>query len=189
MSSERRRIVEQDLPGGWVVEMEWPEGVTQGGPGVLVIRPADPDSYPPGGISSTLLREVDFRDALDTLRRLTALDDRFNNLVKQKEQERTERLRKMLEKGVTDEYLALLSSMYVNAVNRGQGKVGAHLAEITGKSEAAIKNHLWQATRKGFLVRHAGRVGGEVTEKAREILRKPYSGLATLLDGARRKER
>jgi hypothetical protein len=73
---------------------------------------------------------------------------------------------------ITPEYLALLSRPYVGAVNQGQDKPLEHLAEVTGKSAAAIKNHRWRATRKGLLEPSAGRVGGHVTDKARQALAK-----------------
>ncbi len=72
---------------------------------------------------------------------------------------------------ITPEYLALLSRVYVGAVNRGQDKPLDYLAEVTGNSLAAVKNHLWQATRKGLLERSPGRAGGRVTEKGGDILK------------------
>lgn len=170
--SSGERIVVQDLGPGWewVVEMEWPEGVTSGGPAALVIRPSDPDSYPAGGISSTLLREIDFREAAERLRRQVTAAERWDKARGRYEQDRSERLREAVSHGITDEYLALLSSAYVSAVNHGQPRPLEHLAEQAGKSLAAIKNHLWQATRRSLLERSAGRPGGRLTEKASGIL-------------------
>lgn len=170
--SEEDRIVTTDLGPGmeWVCEMEWPEGVTQGGPAVLVIRPSDPENYPAGGISSTVLREIDFRDAAKRLRRQLAMSDRRGTARERYEQDLSERLRALLSEGVSEKYLANLSSAYVSLTNRGQAKPLERLAEMTGKSAAAIKNHLWQATRKGFLERSAGRAGGKLTEKSIELL-------------------
>lgn len=170
--STEDRIVTTDLGPGmeWVCEMEWPEGVTQGGPAMLVIRPSDPENYPAGGISSTVLREIDFRDAVDRLRRQLAASERWGKARERYEEGRSERLRAALSHGVTDEYLALLSSAYVSLTNHGQAKPLERLAEMIGKSAAAIKNHLWQATRKGFLERSPGRVGGKLTEKSVELL-------------------
>ncbi len=155
----------------WVCQMEWPKGQTQGGPGMLVIRPADPNNYPTGGISQTLLREVDFKTALDTLRRQlessnrwaqsrAASREKMNNLLVAHSQERE----------ITDLYLALLSRAYVAACNQGQDKPLDYLAGLTGKSYAAIKNHLWQATRRGLLERSPGRAGGKVTGKAGNLI-------------------
>ena len=57
-----------------------------------------------------------------------------------------------------------------------QSKSLEHFAEVTGKSAAAIKNHLWQATRRGLLERSPGRAGGRVSAKAAELIE---SGLRT----------
>jgi hypothetical protein len=66
--------------------------------------------------------------------------------------------------------------LWPGAVNRGQDKPLEHLAEVTGKSAAAIKNHLWQATRKGLLERSPGRVGGHLTREATKILERIVPG-------------
>ncbi|WP_211840363.1 hypothetical protein [Saccharopolyspora hirsuta] len=173
MSTERARTVVQDLGPDmeWLCEMEWPEGVTTGGPGMLVIRPAGHTGYPAGGISSTLLREIDFRGAVETLRDQLASSDRWAKSREESAQKLNERLLEAAQGGITPEYLALLSRVYVGSVNEGQDKPLAHLAELTGKSASAIKNHLWQATRKGFLERSPGRAGGKITEKAAAVLK------------------
>lgn len=173
MSGER--IVVQDL-GEWVVRMEWPEGVQSGGPGVLVIEPADPDSYPVGGLSSTVLRQVDFRGAADRLRAQLATRKRRSKAHERYEQDRSERLREALRHGVTEEYLALLASAYVSAVNRGQTKPLEHLADMTGKTASTIKGHLWQARKKGLLTGSAGRKGGQLTDKATKVLERIVPG-------------
>jgi hypothetical protein len=46
---------------------------------------------------------------------------------------------------------------------------------------AAIKNHLWQATRRGLLERSPGRAGGKTTAKAKNLIA-PEMGLKGLLD-------
>jgi hypothetical protein len=160
----------------WVAEMQWPEGETQGGPAVLVIRPSDPDNYPAGGLSQTVLRDVDFKEALDTLRRQLTSSKRWDRARRQSEEQLTALLVDHAAGGITPEYLALLSRVYIDAVNRGQDKPLEHLAEITRKSAAAIKNHLWQATRKDLLKRSPGRVGGHLTREATEILERIVPG-------------
>ncbi|MCC2278512.1 hypothetical protein LKL35_24255 [Streptomyces sp. ET3-23] len=175
----RNRIVVQDL-GPWVVEMEWPEGVTQGGPGALLIRPNEEDSYPPGGISSTVLRQIDFREAGEALRRQLAVSQMRAQWRELYEEGRAKRLREAASRGVTDEYLALLASAYVGYVNDGGTGPLAHLAEKVGKSESTIKGHLWQARKRGLLTGSAGRAGGELTEKATEILMEVVPGAKDL---------
>lgn len=151
----------------WVAEMQWPEGETSGGPAKLVIYPSDPDTCPPGGLSQTVLRDVDFKYALDRLRKSLAATERWVR--------RDDNLTAILAdhaagSAITPEYLTLLSRVYISAVNDGQVKPLDHLASITGKSASAIKNHLWKATREGLLERSPGRAGGHLTDKGRGIL-------------------
>ncbi|OKH76246.1 hypothetical protein EB73_03190 [Mycobacterium sp. SWH-M3] len=154
----------------WLAEMRWPEGETQGGPAVLLIRPSDPDNYPAGGLSQTVLREVDFKHALERLRSRLS-NSKWWDRARARSQERvTALLVDHAQGGITPEYLALLSRVYVGAVSQGQDKPLDYLAEVTGKSTASIKNHLWQATRKGLLERSPGRAGGRITDKARTVL-------------------
>ncbi|WP_255245957.1 hypothetical protein [Mycobacterium persicum] len=155
----------------WVAEMQWPEGETQGGPAVLVIYPSDPERCPPGGLSQTVLRDVDFKYALDKLRSSFANSKRWERARQRSEEKLTGLLAEHAAGGaITSEYLALLSRVYVGAVKQGQEKPLDYLAEVTGKSPAAIKNHLWQATRKGLLERSPGRVGGKLTAEATKVL-------------------
>src|SRR6476661_2590081 len=128
------RVVEMDLgPNNeWVVAMEWPEGKTQGGPGVLVVRPADPESYPAGGLSSTVLRAINFREASAKLRKQIAFDERWDESKEKYEADRVNRVRDELAKGISPEYLALLSSLYISRVNRGQPMPVDKIAEELG---------------------------------------------------------
>ncbi|WP_405159655.1 hypothetical protein OG203_24650 [Nocardia sp. NBC_01499] len=169
------RIVIQDV-GEWVVRMEWPAGVESGGPGVLLIEPADPESYPAGGISSTILREIDFRGALETLRRQLDSSQRWAKSRTSSENERAERLKEALGQGVTDDYLALLASAYVSATNRGQTKPLEYLAEMVGKTPSTVKGHMWQARKRELLSGSAGRAGGQLTSKANMILARIVPG-------------
>jgi hypothetical protein len=173
----------------WVAEMQWPEGETQGGPAVLVIYPSNPDTCPPGGLSQTVLRDVDFKYALDRLRSSFANSKRWERARQRSEEKLTGLLAEHAAGGaITPEYLALLSRVYVGAVKQGQGKPLDYLAEVTGKSPAAIKNHLWQATRKGLLKRSPGRAGGKLKPEATKVLESIGlgDGLGTLAQTAKR---
>lgn len=155
----------------WVAEMQWPEGETQGGPAVLVIYPSDPDTCPTGGLSQTVLRDVDFKYALDRLRATLSNSKRWERARQRSENKLTTLLAERAAAGaISPEYLALLSRVYIDVVNNGQDKPLDHLATLTNKSAAAIKNHLWQATRQGLLERSPGRAGGHLTEKGRTSL-------------------
>lgn len=159
------RVVVQDVGAGWVAEMEWREGVLHGGPDVLVIRPADETDPPHGGLSQTVLRRLDLKAATDTLRRQLAHLDTLSG-----SHDRDDRIKQALSHGVTDEYLALLSSRYVGIVNHGQAGPLDALAEITGKTASTVKGHLWQARKRGLLEGSAGRAGGKLTAKASRVL-------------------
>jgi hypothetical protein len=156
--------------GEWVAEMQWPEGETQGGPAVLAIYPSDPDHCPPGGLSQTILRDVDFGYARDRLRASLSNSKRWERARQRTEDALSSLLAEHSGGAITQEYLALLSRVYVDAVKNGQDKPLDHLAALTGNSAAAIKNHLWQATRKGLLERSPGRAGGHLTDKGRGVL-------------------
>ncbi|WP_420879809.1 hypothetical protein [Rhodococcus sp. (in: high G+C Gram-positive bacteria)] len=170
---DSRYAVEIDLGPNmeWIAQLQWPEGESQGGPAVLVIRPSDPETCPPGGLSQTVLRDVDFKYALDRLRSSLSNSKRWE----QARQRSADKLASLLAEhaaigAISPEYLALLSRVYVGAVNNGQEKPLEHLAALTGKSASAIKNHLWQATRKGLLERSPGRAGGHLTDKGTAVL-------------------
>ena len=61
--------ITMDLSDGYRLRAEWPEGITSGGPRSLVVEPVTADgSYPHGGISSTLLREINVKKLTDLLR-------------------------------------------------------------------------------------------------------------------------
>ncbi|KXF54643.1 hypothetical protein AXA44_40545 [Rhodococcus sp. SC4] len=171
------RHVEMDLGPDWTVKMAWPEeGDIQGGPIELLVTPSDPQTYPAGGISSTVLRSVDFRAAMATLRSQLANADRWRRRSDEYEAGRIERIRDALAKGVTPEYLALLSSAYVSRVNSGQAKPVERLAEDIGKSLQTIRGHLWRARKEGLLTGSAGRKGGQLTPEASAILSRIVPG-------------
>ncbi len=156
--------------GDWVVTMEWPDGTANGGPSRMVIEPID--KMPVGGLSSTVLRQINFRDALGSLP--AAINSAANpqaELAAMREFER-DALQSAFSKGATtDDYLALLSSVYLNRVSAGQEKPVDRIAEELGRSLATVKGHLWQARRRGLLVGgSAGRKGGELSDEADKLV-------------------
>ena len=81
-----------------------------------------------------------------------------------------ELVREALAEGITDHYLALLSIEYVGRVNAGQLKPVDRIAQELGKSLGTVKGHLWQARKRDLLIGgSAGRKGGEISEKARQL--------------------
>lgn len=151
----------------WTVRMTWREG-DHNGPSRLLVEPTDPDRYPAGGISQTVLREIKITDAIETLRkaREVAASDEPAPPIDWEATGR--RLRELSADGLSDGYLALLSWTY--SVTANQPKPIERLAELTGKSQAAVKSHLWQATRRDLLYRSPGRAGGAASVKAFRII-------------------
>jgi hypothetical protein len=179
MSKQVPWTVMQGIGDDWVVTMEWPAGVENGGPMRLVIEPVADN--PVGGLSSTVLRQVDFREAIERFRDQIEASQRWGREHEKYEKQRTERLRAALDEGVTDDYLALLSSAYVSAVNRGLEKPNDYLAEMAGKTTSTVRGHLWQARKQDFLTGSPGRKGGQLTDKATKILERIVPGADALL--------
>ena len=174
--------VELDL-GEWVAEMEWPEGQTQGGPVTLLVRPADPDAYPTGGLSSTVLRRINFREASALLQRQRTAGTVRQKVLDRLDAKRLDRLRVELSNGITTDYLALLSSVYLARVNRGLPKVVESIAEDLGKGLQTIRGHLWQARNQGLLIGAQGRKGGKLSPEAWKIVDTMFpSGLVSMSD-------
>jgi biotin operon repressor len=167
-------FVYQDLGDDWIVEMRWRDGDYQGGPEMVVIRPKDEDSPPPGGISSTALRSIDFRAAKAQLQKQLSdrPHDRRGKTTAKTEEDRIRRLRDLLADGITREYLALLASDYVQRVNSDQPKPVERLADELGKSLQTVRGHLWQARTQGLLTGSPGRKGGDLTMEAMTLLQR-----------------
>jgi hypothetical protein len=154
--------------GDWYVVMDWPDGVVDGGPAKLTIQPVS--ECPVGGLSSTVLRQIDFREAIEDLRGQVAGDQQRSSQHAAMDRWHSDRLRSALADGVTDDYLALLSYEYVRAVNRGQAKVNDYLAEVAGKPMSTVRGHLWHARKRGFLTGSPGRKGGRLGPDAEAIM-------------------
>ncbi|AWT52594.1 hypothetical protein D806_016100 [Mycolicibacterium smegmatis MKD8] len=144
--------------------MTWYEG-DDAGPSELVLKPTPGAITPPGGISQTVLREVDISAAIDFMRRQ---HQEIPTAPPVDWAEIGPTLAGLSESGLTDEYLAALAWAYSEAAK--EPKAQERLAELTGKSPAAIKSHLWHATRRDLLERMPGRKGGVVTPKALKLI-------------------
>jgi hypothetical protein len=162
----------QDLDG-WVAEMTWSEGETQGGPSMLVVQPSDPEKVPAGGLSSTVIRQIDFRAGAAKLRELANLEVNFFDSIRKQQAKGPkpmDMVRDALAEGITDDYLSLLTLEYVGRVTTGVEKPVDKLAAELGKSLGTVKSHLWQARKRGLLAGgSAGRKGGQPTDRAVEL--------------------
>lgn len=180
----------QALGENWYVVMEWPDGVEDGGPGRMVIEPVG-STHPVGGLSSTVLRQINFKEAIEEFRNQLAVSEKRSQEREVHDEWRAERVRAALTKGVTDDYLVLLALQYVRAVQRGQANVNDYLAAQLGKPVSTIRGHLGRARRQGYLSGSPGHKGGELSDDARAIIRRingtepaPAAALAVIDDVA-----
>ncbi|MFE2972041.1 hypothetical protein ACFXKC_52495 [Streptomyces sp. NPDC059340] len=143
------------------------------GPTRVLITP-HPDADPAttqGGVSSTVLRQVDFKKAGDQFR--AARPAVPEQQVTQEAE--GDVLRWLLgSEGISDAYLAFLAEAYVRAVSRGVPNITAHLAELTHKRPETIRSHLKKARKRDLLTTVPGRAGGQLTTRAREITTGEY---------------
>lgn len=156
--------------GEWQVVYRWPEGELHGGPEELTIRPAERGAYPAGGISQTVLREINFREAAATHRSQVEANRQGRRPTDSK---LIAGLKKSAAGGVSDFYLARLSELYVLWADAGLSNPGPieRLADELGRSSKTVQNQLWAAQRKGILTdRTPGRAGGKLTDTARDLL-------------------
>ncbi|OLT82490.1 hypothetical protein [Mycobacteroides chelonae] len=161
--------VYQEL-GPWQVAFFWPDDDDQGGPTTVTIKPTDDatDEELIGGLSSTWLRQIDFRAAREKwldAKKFFDTPDEMHNL-------RTEQLQRVLgREGVSDGYLANLADAYVHLVRSGERSVAVKLADMTGRSSDTIKQHLHRARKAGMLTTVPGKAGGQLTQKALDAIR------------------
>ncbi|GEM31170.1 hypothetical protein NN3_21770 [Nocardia neocaledoniensis NBRC 108232] len=158
--------------GPWDVRFTWPKGATQGGPTRLEIVPGERATTQDlaGGISQTVLRQINFRHAFMVLQldmsdlQPTSLQDELDT--------RARSLRRMLADGVTDVYLATLSETYLLLIQTGEKNVAGKLAEMVDRTPSGVLQQLKRARKAELLTSIPGRAGGQLTPKAEEILTK-----------------
>lgn len=162
--------VSQEI-GGWTVDMFWIEDEIQGGPTRLVVRPTENESPPVGGVSSTVLRAIDFRAGAAQARQQLADEDLELAKTFHPMGATGPDLKSILEaKGLSDVYLVLLALEYVRRVVDGEPKPVDRIAQELGKSTGTVKGHLWQARKRELLKGgSAGRKGGYVPPEATQI--------------------
>ncbi len=163
--------------GSWKVTMWRPIGSVGGGPQEIRIEPheeGDPQEIA-RGLSSTVLRQIDTRSFVETL-------DTAPSSIGGSVDEEAGLLREWLAdapRAVSDRYLAMLSAVYVRVVEIGERAPIQALEQITSTKQATLKGHLRAARQRGFLTKVEGKAGGQLTEKADEVLRGMKSGAGT----------
>ncbi|MBM7771989.1 hypothetical protein JOD54_002193 [Actinokineospora baliensis] len=139
---------------------------------------ADPEDAV-GGISSTVIRQIDFRRAAEGwrqlrgaaisgaegIRTLAITAEGFSKIV-----------RPLINDGLSDEYLAWLATAYVTFVEAGVASVTAHLSDVVQRRPDTIRSHLKEARNRGLLTTIKGRAGGKLTDKAKAITSVRFEG-------------
>ena len=138
--------------------------------------PATPEDVA-GGLSSTVVRQLDFlraaddwRESRDSMRSLTGKRRTYEHVRAEMIESLSAALRAALSGGISDTYLATLSQGYVALVRIGDRSVTATLAEAAGKAPETIRAHLKEARKRDLLTTVRGRAGGRLTDKAEAIL-------------------
>lgn len=173
VSASRRKpkvVIEQRI-GPWQVALAWPDDADQGGPVAIQIKPypdaTDADII--GGLSSTVLRQIDFQAGREKWLEAKA---KYIDTEGGLEQVRGDHLRRILDRdGVTDEYLAYLANAYVQLTRAGERSVSGKLAEMTGRTPDTVRQHLHRVRKAGMLTAIPGKAGGQLTRKAYEAVR------------------
>lgn len=172
MSSRRKpKVVIEQQVGPWQVALAWPDDADQGGPVAISIKPYEnvSDDELIGGLSSTVLRHIDFQTAREKWIEAKA---KYLDPQDGMAQLRAGQLQQILNRdGVTNTYLAFLANAYVQLTRAGERSVAKKLAEMTGRSPDTMKQHLHRVRKEGLLTAISGKAGGQLTEKAVETIR------------------
>jgi hypothetical protein len=160
--------------------MWWPNDQFDGGPQHVVVQPAPgaPARDVARGISTTVLRMINPAEA--ARQAAESQGDAATGPAGGAAQQLGATARQFLaDKGVSPAYLAVLAQAYSELADSGVKGIAPRLAELVGRRTETVKGHLKQARRDGYLTTVAGKAGGQVTDKARQILHRldlPHRG-------------
>ncbi|MFE7319170.1 hypothetical protein ACFU7T_39620 [Streptomyces sp. NPDC057555] len=175
-------IWSEQQQGAWSIRMWWPDALRPtGGPQHVEIGPVGeaPKGDVARGISTTVLRRLDLALAIADAQ---AQYDMTNMRQEQREEMEWHHTREAMELnafaahalleqvGVSPRYLAVLSTAYAAAVETGRTAPAHYLAQAVERRPETIKDHLKKARRDGYLTSLPGKPGGELTDKAQEVL-------------------
>ncbi|MFD4905024.1 hypothetical protein [Kitasatospora purpeofusca] len=149
--------------GPWRVRLWWPKGAS-GGPQQLMIEPGS-NATPRDiarGISTTVLRRLSLSEAPPR----TAPSPEESELAQLGAASRTT----LDSEGVSPTYLALLALTYKRVADNGVAAPIPWLADAIGRRPETVRDQLKRARREGFLTTITGKAGGDLTEKAEQIL-------------------
>ncbi|MEV6670725.1 hypothetical protein [Streptomyces sp. NPDC051162] len=155
--------------GAWVIRMWWPTGPVTGGPQRVTVEAAEgaPARDVARGISTTILRQIDTASATGNAANISASERPDASSFEQ----RGRAVRALLAQGgVSAAYLVVLASLYQDMADTGAKALIPDLAAFADRSPVTIKSHLQQARKEGYLTGAHGKLGSELTPKAREVL-------------------
>ncbi|WP_167152469.1 Rrf2 family transcriptional regulator [Streptomyces sp. MBT27] len=166
------RITVQQVIGRWRVSFAWkPDADPGSGPHRMQVDPVAGYNPDPVGVSSTVMRQIDFRRAGELFRLSLPDAEQANEETRAQWVESSgTALRDAASKGVTDLYLALLADTYVRLVQVGERSVTATLADMAAKKPDTIRTHLKEARKRDLLSSIPGKAGGRLTKAARDLI-------------------
>jgi hypothetical protein len=160
---DREGSVIRERVGAWIAEAYWPLGA-RGGPTELKLYPAD-DASPAEvarGISTATIHAVPLVQMTAGYAQLAPqVDDLATALAGEADTRR----------GRSDVFYALVAEEYVRLISQGERTPVAAIAKRTGKTTDAVRGWVKVARQRGYLTGQPGRTTGELTSKAKEVLR------------------
>ncbi|WP_229350043.1 hypothetical protein [Streptomyces sp. UNOB3_S3] len=134
---------------------------TEGAPGRDVRR----------GISTAVLRDFDLVRAVESAKAAgIGTDEQQHELAIKLSSLANAAKALFAEGGLSEKYLAALAAMYTTVADSGSKALVPLLAERLGRPEQTVKTHLKRSRRNGLLTAVAGKAGGELTDKAVQII-------------------
>ncbi|MFP3992013.1 hypothetical protein U9R90_31975 [Streptomyces sp. E11-3] len=158
--------------GAWVIRMWWPTGPITGGPQRITVEAAEGAATRDvaRGISTTVLRRLDMAAAMKLAEQAPELQQGMKEVTAKVEQAGEAAGLLLADEGVSEPYLAMLAATYKTMADMGAPAPVPWLARLIDRRPETVKDHLKRARREGYLTTVAGKAGGELTDKATEIL-------------------
>jgi len=158
--------------GAWVIRMWWPTGPITGGPQRITVEAAEGSATRDvaRGISTTVLRRLDLAAAIKLAEKAPELQQGMEEVTAKVEEAGSAAGLLLTNEGVSEPYLAMLASTYKTMADLGAQAPVPWLARLIGRRPETVKDHLKRARREGYLTTVAGKAGGELTEKATQVL-------------------
>lgn len=164
-----------------MIRMWWPTGPVTGGPQRITVESSEGAAARDvaRGISTTVLRRFDLAAAVKLAEKAPELQQGMGEVTAKVEEAASSAALLLTNEGVSESYLAMLATTYKTMADLGAPAPVPWLARLIGRRPETVKDHLKRARREGYLTTVAGKAGGELTEKAAEVL----AAFVTLGDG------